>query len=122
MIYTQKNLYIKIYIAKTDIDIDDRVKLYETTDDPSNPDLLATILPVETSNDPSFGDSYLFNYTKRVNLPITYSFYYTVVDTAGNESDSVSSFSYEVCLYPVTPNALSGPFYDSTEKTLTFNL
>lgn len=108
MNYISQNLNIKIYIAKTDIDATDKVKLYETTTDPSNPTLLATLIATETTDDPSqTGDAYLFQFKKRVSQSDTYSFYYTVIDKYGNESASVSSFSEVVCLTPQTPSALT---------------
>lgn len=105
--YVPQNLLINIFIAK-DIDATDVVNIYEITDDPSGSGtkIASKIIGVETSDDPSFGDSYLFSHTKIVSTPQNYSFFYTIEDTYGNESASIDSFSKAVTLTPRAPDVI----------------
>lgn len=122
MKYKPQNLSIKIYIPTTNIDAVDRIKIYETTDDPSNGTLLRTLQSTETTINPSDTAVYLFQYTKRIITPDNYSFYYTVIDEAGNESDIVNTFSETICLTPRTPDSLNLTSINTTTNTITFNL
>lgn len=111
--YTPQSIQIKIFISKATIDSTDTLSIFETTTDPSGAGTLIAknLRGVEVTNDPSItGDSYLFQHTTTVNTPDTYSFYYIITDSSGNESDSVNSFSIDVCLVPVTPDPI--PFSD----------
>lgn len=107
MNYISQSLKIQIFIDKNDISSSDIVKLYETTVDPSAPVFLANLSARETSDDPSFGDSYLFEFYKQVNSNKTYSFEWRIADKLGNESEVVGSSSKEVNLTPVTPTVLA---------------
>ena len=129
MKYIQQTLTIKIYIAKDDtdtsategIDASDRIKIYETTDDPSNGTLIATLAGAETTDDPSaLGESYLFTFQKKVSTPDTYTFYYTIIDSSGNESASINTFEKVVCLTPRTPSAMTTN--ETTSDTVIFNI
>jgi len=103
--YISKNYRIDILIDKNDIDSTDVVLLYDNND-PSNPTLLTTINSVETDDDPSFGDSYLFSYTAVANKPGVFSFFYTTRDLSNNEGSIASSLSQEICLTPQAPSVL----------------
>ena len=117
MKYLQQNLNIKIYIDKDDIDSTDIVKIYETTGDTT---LIATLASKETTDDPvETGDAYLYEYTKLVTTNNIYKFYYTISDSYGNESASISTFQKAVCLTPRTPSAPHSPVFDAPNLTLT---
>jgi len=107
MIYITKNLVIKIWIDLDEIDSSDLLNLYENTDDPSGAGTLVRVIKSSiTEYNPSVGDKYLFTYTKIVNEPKTYSFYYKMIDEVGNESETISIFDYDVCLTPYKPSGL----------------
>lgn len=106
--FIPQNLQIDIFIAKEDIDSTDTVNLYEITDDPSGSGtLLANIKSIETDNDPSTGEAYLFRHIKGISTSGTYLFYYTTADQYGNESSAVTSFEAVVCLTPRAPSAMA---------------
>jgi hypothetical protein len=102
-LYLEQQVVINIYIDKNDIDATDTINVYETTIEPAG-EIIATVKSIETETDPSStGDAYLFVVKKRVIEPKNYSFFYTVVDSAGNESASVNVFDIDVCLTPLAP-------------------
>jgi hypothetical protein len=112
--FIAKNLKIDIYISKTDIDATDTINIYDFTDDPSamvGTQIIDNIKSIEVDDDPSItGDAYLFTHTQVVFTPGTYLYYYTIVDSSGNESDPVTDFEHSVCLVPVAPDSLPFSF------------
>ena len=113
--YIAQNIKIEIFITEEQIESTDTVSIYETTVEPSAGVLIAkNITAVPTTIDPSATDAYSFTHAKRVFAPGTYSFYYTISDEYGNESEAVSSFSIDVDLVPREPSSLTFSNLDFT--------
>lgn len=118
--YIVQNLQINIYISKVDIDVDDKVNIYQT-DNPG--DLTGVLIKeritgIEVENDPSStGDAFLFTHREKISRPGIYSYYYTVIDPSGNESEPVTYFEHVCCLVPATPIAIDWNYLNFTGNT-----